>query len=66
VSQIMSVGLKLIPVALVGKIDDGINLVTAHEPAHAGPAALAFGTTEFWQAEAALALLIIVAQILYV
>ena len=51
VSQITSVGLKLIPVALIGKSDNCVDLVSAHELADAGPAALALNMGEFWKPE---------------
>ena len=51
VSQITSVGLKLIPVALIGKSDNCVDLVSVHELADAGPAALALNMAEFWKAE---------------
>jgi hypothetical protein len=47
VSQITSVGLKLIRVALIGKTDNCVDLVSAHKLADARPAALALGMAEF-------------------
>jgi hypothetical protein len=42
-------------VALIGKSDDCVDLVSAHEFADARPAPLALGISEFWQAEPTLA-----------
>jgi hypothetical protein len=42
-------------VALIGKTDDCVDLVTVHELADPRPAALALGMSEFWKAEATLA-----------
>jgi hypothetical protein len=50
--KVTNVGLKLVPVALVRKADDGVKSVLAHELAHSAPTAGALLVAELWQAEA--------------
>jgi hypothetical protein len=50
--EITDVGLKLIPVALVGKADNSVKLVLTHEFTHSTPATCSFLTAELRQAKA--------------
>ena len=50
--EITDVGLKLIPVALVGKADNRVKLVLTHELTHSTPATCSFLPAELRQAKA--------------
>ena len=45
--EVTDVSLELIPVALVGKADDGVELLARHQLTHPRPAPLAFHSAEF-------------------
>jgi hypothetical protein len=53
--EITNVGLKLIPVALVGKADNSVKVVLTQEFTHSGPATCSFLTAELGQAKASFA-----------
>src|SRR5262245_61257241 len=49
--EIAYVGLKLIPVALIGKADNSVKLVLTHQFTHSAPATCSFFTAELRQAK---------------
>jgi hypothetical protein len=53
--QIAHIGLKLVPVALIGKADDDIEPLLFHEVPDMPPAPLSLRSAESWQPKAPLA-----------
>jgi hypothetical protein len=55
IREVANVGLKLIPVALVGKPYERVELLFPHALAHLAPTPFAFAMAEFWQTKASFA-----------